>query len=206
MATTIAQRRLAVVGPCVYFRPGDHVFPRRSPRLVGRRARFGGSDPSDRGWIDAIVKGMTRSHGIEGRASELLAVAREFQSEAEQTGSHIAAPDALDSLAEAFQAMSAAWYQLAADAVPRTADGDAPPTGARMAADGLPREAEVRLVATLHDIAAGFARCGRTCREGRRLAARLIGRAMAADRADGGEAGDGRTPAEDGPATIECAA
>jgi hypothetical protein len=169
--------------------------------LVGRSARFGGSDPSDRGGIDAIVQGMTRSQGIEGRASELLAVAREFQSEAEQTGSHLAAPHALESLAEAFQVLSAAWYQLAADAVPR-AVGDDP----RAAADGLPREAEVRLVGTLHDIAAGFAGCGRTCREGRRLAAPLIGRALAAQRGDGGEPADGRKPAGDGPATIECAA
>jgi hypothetical protein len=149
---------------------------------------------------------MTRSHGIEGRATELLAVAREFQSEAEQPGSHLAAPAALDSLAEAFQALSAAWYQLAADAVPRAVDGDAPHAATRVAWDGFPREAEVRLVGTLHDIAAGFARCGRTCREGRRLAAPLIGRATAVERGDGGEAGDGRTPAGDGPAAVECAA
>jgi hypothetical protein len=188
------------MGADMHLAAGEHARPARGLRLVGRSARFGGSDPSDRGGIDAIVQGMTTSHGIEGRASELLALAREFQSEAEQTGSHLAAPDALESLAEAFQVLSAAWYQLAADAIPR-AVGDDP-----RAADGLPREAEVRLVGTLHDIAAGFAGCGRTCREGRRLAAPLIGRALAAQRRGGGEPADGRKPAGDGPATIECAA
>lgn len=107
----------------------------------------------------------------------MLAVAREFQAEAENAGSHVAAPGALESLEGAFQALSAAWYQLAADAVPRATHSEEGPAAARES----PREAEIHLVGTLHDIAAGFARCARTCRDGRRLAAPIIGRAMATE-------------------------
>jgi hypothetical protein len=145
--------------------------------MVVGRDRFGGSDPWPVATGAAIVQGMTTSHAIDRHAAELLAAARAFQSETEHTGSHLAAPDALASLEEAFQALSAAWYQLAADAVPRAVDATGRRTAAPVAPDGLSREAEVQLVGTLHDVAAGFARCARTCRESRRRAAPIIARA-----------------------------
>lgn len=103
---------------------------------------------------------MNTPNGIEVSASALLEAARDFQSAAEQPGSHTAAPDALVSLEETLQVLSAAWYQLAADAVPRMAD--------RGRARGL--------VGTLHDVAAGFARCARICRDGRSIATPIIAR------------------------------
>lgn len=147
--------------------------------MVVAAARFGGSDPWGLGATEAILQGMTTSHAIDRHAAELLAAARAFQSETEQSGTHLAAPGALASLEEAFQALSAAWYQLAADAVPRAVDSRDARAAAQVFTDGMPREAELQLVGTLHDVAAGFARCARTCRESRRRAAPIIARAAA---------------------------
>ena len=86
---------------------------------------------------------------LHARASELAEAARTFHTAAGQPGSHAGAPGSLESLEEALQALSAAWYQLAADPSP-----------------GI-REDEVRLIGTLHDIGDAFARCARACRHGR---------------------------------------
>ena len=48
--------------------------------------------------------------------------------------------------------------------------------------DRLSREQEVRLVGTLHDVAAAFARCARACRDGRAAVTPVIVRGMAAKR------------------------
>jgi hypothetical protein len=103
---------------------------------------------------------------LSRRASELLEDARRFQSATAKPGCHIDAPDALVSLEEALQVLSAAWYQLAADASP-----------------GLAREQEVHLMGTLHDVGAALARCARACREGRLAVTPIIGRHVAAGRA-----------------------
>jgi hypothetical protein len=100
-------------------------------------------------------------------ASALAEAANGFHGAAEAQESHRAAPDSLAALEEALQALSAAWYRLAADAVPRGVQR----TGAE-ASDAAPRrsdlsrEQEVSLIGALHDIAAAFARCARICREG----------------------------------------
>jgi hypothetical protein len=65
--------------------------------------------------------------------------------------------------------LNAAWYQLAADASPgiveqRRGRGSEAHSGRRF--DGVSREQEVRLMGTLHEVAAALARCVRTCREG----------------------------------------
>src|SRR5215211_4019208 len=101
---------------------------------------------------------------LSPRASELVGAARGFQPAAAQPGCHIDAPDALVALEEALQVLSAACYQLAADASPgmderrpdRGSEAPPPPRG-----DGLSREQEVLLMGMLHEIAAGFARCAR---------------------------------------------
>ena len=98
---------------------------------------------------------------LQARASELVEAARAFQSAAEARRSHAGAPDALSSLEEALQVLSAAWYQLGADA---------------WQVDAPTREEEVRLVGALHDVAAAFARCARSCREARATATPLIDR------------------------------
>ena len=103
---------------------------------------------------------------LNTRASELLEDARKFQSAAAQPGSHVDAADALAALEEALQVLSAAWYQVAADGLPGS--------------DGLPREQEVRLMGTLHDVAAAFARCARVCREGRSEVTPIVARRLAA--------------------------
>ena len=123
---------------------------------------------------------MNTPNALDVSASVLLDTARDFQSVAEQPGSHIAASDALVSLEEALQVLSAAWYELAADAVPRVVARGAsrsPHDGRPATSSGLSREAEVGLVGTLHDVAAGFARRARVCREGRSTATPIIARA-----------------------------
>jgi hypothetical protein len=120
---------------------------------------------------------------LSRRASELVEGARRFQSAAAQPGCHIGAPDALGSLEEALQVLSAAWYQLAADAAPGMSarrHGAGEPARSRAARHGLSREAEVRLVGALHDVASGLARSARTCRDGRLVATPIIARGMAA--------------------------
>ena len=125
---------------------------------------------------------MRTTDPIEGHASELLGAAQRFQSAAQEPGCHVAAPEALASLEETLQVLSAAWYQLAADAAPGIASrrrleptvGSSPATTA-----GLSRELEVQLVGTLHDVAAAFARCARMCRQGRSTVTPIIARAAA---------------------------
>jgi hypothetical protein len=131
---------------------------------------------------------------LQDRASDLVEAARGFQAAAEEPASHVAAPDSLAALEEALQVLSAAWYRLAADAAPRTAGWRRAPISApdpRTPRDGLSREQEAHLVATLHDIAAAFASCARACREGRSTAAAIIARRLAASQpAEGGARDD----------------
>ena len=108
---------------------------------------------------------MRTTDPIERHASDLLGAAQHFQWAAQEPGCHVAAPDALASLEDALQMLSAAWYQVAADAAPAAATA------------GLSRELEVQLVGTLHDIAAAFARCARMCRQGRSTVAPIVARA-----------------------------
>lgn len=125
-------------------------------------------------------RGMNSASHLHDRASELVEAARGFQSAAEEPASHAAAPDALAALEEALQALSAAWYRLAADASPRIAERRPARGWEPHPRDGLSREQEAHLMATLHDIAAAFASCARSCRDGRSTAAPIIARRMAA--------------------------
>jgi hypothetical protein len=126
-------------------------------------------------------RGMNSATHLHHRASDLVEAARDFQEAAEEPASHEAAPDFLAALEEALQVLSAAWYRLAADASsgiaerPRTRGSQ---LEARTRRDGLSREQEAHLVATLHDIAAALASCARACREGRSTAAPIIARRM----------------------------
>jgi hypothetical protein len=128
---------------------------------------------------------MDLGEDLSRRASELVENARRFQSAAAQPGCHIAAPDALGSLEETLQVLSAAWYQLAADAargMSARRPGAGEPARSRAARNGLSREAEVQLVGTLHDVASGLARSARTCRDGRLVATPIIARGTGAAR------------------------
>jgi hypothetical protein len=125
---------------------------------------------------------MEPGDNLSRRASELLEDARRFQSAATRPGCHIAVPDALGSLEEALQVLSAAWYQIAADAAPAIAARRRGAGASRGPRNGLPREAEVQLVGALHDVATGLARSARTCRDGRSVATPTIARRMAAVR------------------------
>jgi hypothetical protein len=97
------------------------------------------------------MRDMTSQDQLGNKASALVDGAEAFRRAAEQHGSHLAAPAALDSLHEVLQLLSTACYRLAADAAP---------------GEGLSREQEVRLTGALHDVAAAFARCARACRQG----------------------------------------
>jgi hypothetical protein len=130
---------------------------------------------------------MEPGEDLSRRASELLEDARRFQSAAAQPGCLIAVPDTLVSLEEALQVLSAAWYQVAAEASPGIVErrlGPGSEASSPSRRDGLSREQEVGLMGALHDVAAGFARCAKTCREGRSAITARIGRRAAAGRAD----------------------
>ena len=112
---------------------------------------------------------MTSLDPLRDPASALVEAAQAFHRAAETRGSHSAAPDALASLQAALQVLSAAWYRLAADA------------GVSMSRGDLSREQEVRLIGALHDLAAGFARCARACRDGHSTVTPVIARRRPAD-------------------------
>jgi hypothetical protein len=130
---------------------------------------------------------MKTSDPLHDRAADLLDAARAFHAAAQQPTSHVEAPESLASLEEALQALSAAWYQLAAFAAPGIVERQrnrASETPSWPQVAGLSREQEVRLMGTLHDVAAAFARCARACREGRSTVTPIIARRVAAQRAD----------------------
>jgi hypothetical protein len=106
---------------------------------------------------------MTSTEPLRDSASALIEAARAFHRAAETRGSHVDAPESLASLQEALQVLSAAWYRLAADAVP----------GIEMS-----REKEVLLMGALHDVAAAFSRCARACRDGGSTVAPLVNREL----------------------------
>ena len=111
---------------------------------------------------------MTSVDLLRGPVSAVAEDAHAFHRAAEQEGSHLGAPAALESLQEALEVLSAACYRIAADASPHPGDRErACRAGASSPArnDGLSREQEVRLKGALDDIAAAFARCARACRE-----------------------------------------
>jgi hypothetical protein len=131
----------------------------------------------------ATISGMNTADHLNDRASELVEAARAFHAAAEQRGSYAAAPESLACLEETLQVLSAAWYQLAADASSgmderqRARSSHAP-------AAALSREQEVRLISTLHDVAAGFGRCARVSRDGRARVTPILARWAAINQAD----------------------
>jgi hypothetical protein len=113
---------------------------------------------------------MNSMDPLQDKAAELIKAAQAFHFAADQPGIRPALPLSLALTEEALQVLSGAWYQLAADASrgiatrsrqPGTRDARPPRT------DGLSHEEEARLIAALQDVAAAFARCARTCRDGR---------------------------------------
>jgi hypothetical protein len=118
---------------------------------------------------------MNSAGHIHDHASDLLTAARAIQESAGRPGSSLAAIATLTSLEEALQVLSASWYQLAADAgvLERRREARlAQPWPA--AENGLSREQEVRLIGTLHEVAAAFAQCARACRDARPTLVPLI--------------------------------
>ena len=113
---------------------------------------------------------MNSPNLLHESASELAEAARTFQTAARQPGSHAGAVSSLEALEGALQVLSAAWSQLATDASPGIVErrrSRASGASSWPHVDGLSREEEVRLIGTLHDVGAAFARCARACRHGR---------------------------------------
>jgi hypothetical protein len=133
---------------------------------------------------------MTAPDPLHDPASALVEAAQAFHHAAEHRGSHTAAPASLESLQEALQVLSAAWYRLAADAsagiVERERSRGAV-AGSSSLGNGLSREQEVRLMGALHDVAAEFARCARACRAGRATVTPVIARSISAGKVGGGQ-------------------
>jgi hypothetical protein len=136
---------------------------------------------------------MTSLDPLRKPASALVEAAEDFHDASEHRGSHLAAPDSLESLQEALQVLSTAWYRLAADASAGIVERERP-SGATVGSwphrHGLSREQEVRLLGALHDVAAAFARCARSCREGRSTITPIIARSMQAGKAGPGTPDD----------------
>jgi hypothetical protein len=132
---------------------------------------------------------MTSLDPLRDPASALVEAAEDFHHAAEHRGSHLAAPASLESLQEALQVLSAAWYRVAADASASIVERE-DPSGAAVGSspheDGLSREQEVRLMGALHDVAAALARCARACREGRSMVTPIIARSMSNGKAGAG--------------------
>jgi hypothetical protein len=129
------------------------------------------------------MPGMDTPYRLDQCAAELADAARRFRTAAGRPGAHAVAPDSLASLEDALQALSGAWYQLAADAAPGIVArrvGRGTRAGSRPNVDDLSREQEGRLMGALHDVAAAFARCARQCREGRSAVGPLVARRAAA--------------------------
>jgi hypothetical protein len=129
---------------------------------------------------------MNNASHLQDRASDLVDAARSFQTAAQAPASHAAVPESLAALEDTLQALSAAWYQLAAHASPGVAARQperASDVPSRLHVDGPSREQEARLIGTLHDVAAAFARCARECRNGRSAVTPIIARGVAAARA-----------------------
>ena len=131
--------------------------------------------------------GMDTAYPLQRRTSDLLEAARAVREAAELPNGYTEAPESLGALEEALRMLSAAWYQLAGDASPgiaarRLERGPRAPSWPRV--DGLSREQEVHLMATLHDVAAAFSRSARVCREARSTVTPLIARRVAAGRAE----------------------
>jgi hypothetical protein len=112
---------------------------------------------------------MSSTDAPEVHASALLESARAFQEAASQPGSGATAPALLTYLEAAMRALSAGCYQLAGHAAPGIVAARPNPPPARRSANSahnhLSCEQEVRLVYALHDLAAGFGGCARTCRD-----------------------------------------
>jgi hypothetical protein len=129
---------------------------------------------------------MTSACQIRRSASELLEAARQFETAAQAPDSHVAVPEALATLEQALQVLSAAWYQLAANASPGIVERRRGRSSSEVAwprVDGLSREQEVRLMTALHDVAAAFAQCARACRDGRSTASPIVNRGASPTRA-----------------------
>jgi hypothetical protein len=147
-----------------------------------RTAHFGHLPPSPRTLRAPTMNAMNSAAHIEDHAADLLGAAQAIQEAAGRPGSSRAATATLASLEEALQALSASWYQVAADAgiLQRRREAARLPQPWPAAENGLTREQEVRLIGTLHDVAAAFARCARVCRDARPTLASLIdGRSLA---------------------------
>jgi hypothetical protein len=131
--------------------------------------------------------GMNTPNRLHYRAAEVLEAAQTFHAAAGEPGSHAAATVSLERLEEAMQVLSAGWYQLAADAASGNVErrpGHDSKAATWASVHGLSREQEVRLLGTLHDVAAAFARCSRTCREARSTVRPIIARRAASDGVD----------------------
>jgi hypothetical protein len=136
---------------------------------------------------------MTSPDSLHDPASALVEAAKDFHQAAEHRGSHLAAPASLESLQEALQVLSAAWYRVAADASAGIVERERPSgvaVGSWPHGDGLSREQEVRLLGALHDVAAAFARCARSCREGRSTVTPIIAPNVRAGKAAAGQPDD----------------
>ena len=107
---------------------------------------------------------MTSGNALNSPTAALMDAANAFHRAAETAGSHTGAPESLGAVQTALRVLSAAWYRVAADAVPSNR------------ATGLSREQEVLLIGALHDAAAAFAKCARACRESEATVAAIIER------------------------------
>ena len=130
------------------------------------------------------MRGMNSADAHHARASDLVTAARAFRAATESPESYPVAAHSLAALEQALQVLSAAWYQLAADASPGIVErrrGRSSEAPSWPQVDGLTREQEVRVMGALHDVAAALGRCARACREGRSTVTPIVTRRLPPD-------------------------
>ena len=145
---------------------------------MGTRGQLiGGYDPWAARGVGTNIHPMTSRDVLSSPTAALVDAANAFHRAAETTESHIGAPESLGAVQTALRILSAAWYQVAADAVPSIHEHNpahARPGQAPSRSSGRSREQEVLLIGALHDVAAAFAKCARACRESEATVAAII--------------------------------
>ena len=117
---------------------------------------------------------MSQMH-LKQPADDLLSAARALGNAAEAPGASAALGAVVPRLQETLRVVSASLYTLADDAVPAFAERRRLGPGVQVDhAAGMSREQEVRVVSTIHDLAATFSRCAGSCDAVREIAVPMI--------------------------------
>jgi hypothetical protein len=132
-------------------------------------------------WVSAPIartqavnhdRGMSAAHQLRVQAADLAARANDLHATSAVPESWPAVPDLLADLEQMLRVLSASSYELAAGAAPAVSKfrlwlNPRAPTASVQA--GLSRQHEVQLISALHDVAAEFNACAKSCHKAREV-------------------------------------